>query len=244
MSNIIEVKGLNKKFDDTEVLKNINFNVQKSEVVAIIGPSGTGKSTLLRCLNFLTIPDEGIIKINGKEIKIGNETKKDIRDLRLNTAMVFQHYNLFRNMTAIQNVMEALITVKRFSKKEAEQKALKYIKKVGMEDRKDFYPSKLSGGQQQRVGIARALAMEPEVLLLDEPTSALDPELVGEVLKTIQDLAKEHSTMLLVTHEIKFALKVADRIIFMDDGSIAFSGSPEEMINSKNVRLKQFIGSF
>lgn len=244
MSNIIEVKGLNKKFDDTEVLKNINFNVQKSEVVAIIGPSGTGKSTLLRCLNFLTIPDEGIIKINGKEIKIGNETKKDIRDLRLNTAMVFQHYNLFRNMTAIQNVMEALITVKRFSKKEAEQKALKYIKKVGMEDRKDFYPSKLSGGQQQRVGIARALAMEPEVLLLDEPTSALDPELVGEVLKTIQNLAKEHSTMLLVTHEIKFALKVADRIIFMDDGSIAFSGSPEEMINSKNVRLKQFIGSF
>ncbi|MDU4209410.1 MAG: amino acid ABC transporter ATP-binding protein [Finegoldia magna] len=244
MSNIIEVKGLNKKFDDTEVLKNINFHVQKSEVVAIIGPSGTGKSTLLRCLNFLTIPDEGIIKINGKEIKIGNETKKDIRDLRLNTAMVFQHYNLFRNMTAIQNVMEALITVKRFSKKEAEQKALKYIKKVGMEDRRDFYPSKLSGGQQQRVGIARALAMEPEVLLLDEPTSALDPELVGEVLKTIQDLAKEHSTMLLVTHEIKFALKVADRIIFMDDGSIAFSGSPEEMINSKNVRLKQFIGSF
>lgn len=244
MGKIVEVSELYKKFDDTVVLKNINFSIDENDVVAILGPSGTGKSTLLRCLNFLTIPDKGTITIKNKTLEIGKQTKKDIQEIRTNTAMVFQHYNLFKNMTALQNVEEALLSVKKLSKKEAYDLAMKYIDKVGMRDRKDFYPSKLSGGQQQRIGIARALAMQPEVLLLDEPTSALDPELVGEVLKIIQELASEHSTMILVTHEINFALKVATKIIFMDEGQIAFEGTPDEFTKVDNKRIKQFLGKY
>lgn len=240
---LIEIKNLYKEFDnETKVLKDINLDIYKNEVVAILGSSGTGKSTLLRCLNYLTVPTKGTININGTKIDAENHTKKDIMDIRKHTSMVFQDYNLFKNKTVIENVMEALITVKKMPKKQAEEISIKLLEKVGMVDRKDFYPSKLSGGQQQRVGIARALAVSPNVVLLDEPTSALDPELVGEVLNTIKNLAVEGTTMILVTHEVKFAREVATRIIFMDDGRIVADGPPEDIIdNPQNPRLKQFL---
>lgn len=240
---MVEVKNLSKTFDgQTEVLKNINLNVKKNDVVAILGPSGTGKSTLLRCLNYLCEPTTGIIRVGDVTVDAAHHTKQDVRNLRRQSAMVFQGYNLFKNKTAKENVMEALVTVQKKSKAEAEETAIRLLDKVGMLDRKDFYPSKMSGGQQQRVGIARALAVNPDVLLFDEPTSALDPELVGEVLNTIRQLAEEDSTMILVTHEIRFARNVANRIIFMDGGVIAADGTPEEIIdNPENPRLRQFL---
>lgn len=243
---MIEVKNLSKTFGtDTEVLKNINLNIKKKEVVAVIGPSGTGKSTLLRCLNYLCVPTAGIIRIGDVAIDSISYSRQKVRDLRRQSAMVFQNYNLFENKTAKENVMEALVTVQKKAKGESEEIALKLLEKVGILDRKDFYPSKMSGGQQQRVAIARALAVNPNVLLFDEPTSALDPELVGEVLSTIKQLAEEDSTMILVTHEINFARHVASRILFMDDGKIAADGSPEEILdNPQNPRLRQFLNYF
>ena len=240
---MVEVKNLSKTFDGaTEVLKDINLHIKKNEVVAILGPSGTGKSTLLRCLNYLCEPTTGIVRVGDVTVDAANHTKQDIRNLRRQSAMVFQSYNLFKNKTAKENVMEALVTVQKKSKAEAEEIAIRLLKKVGMEERKDFYPSKMSGGQQQRVGIARALAVNPDVLLFDEPTSALDPELVGEVLNTIKQLAEENATMILVTHEIRFARNVASRIIFMDQGQIAADGTPEEFIDHpENPRLRQFL---
>lgn len=240
---MVEVTNLSKTFDgQTEVLKNINLSVKKNDVVAILGPSGTGKSTLLRCLNYLCEPTTGIIRVGDVTVDAAHHTKQDVRNLRRQSAMVFQGYNLFKNKTAKENVMEALVTVQKKSKAEAEETAIRLLDKVGMLDRKDFYPSKMSGGQQQRVGIARALAVNPDVLLFDEPTSALDPELVGEVLNTIRQLAEEDSTMILVTHEIRFARNVANRIIFMDGGVIAADGTPEEIIdNPENPRLRQFL---
>jgi putative amino-acid transport system ATP-binding protein len=241
--SLVSVKHLYKQFgENTKVLQDINLKVQKGDVTAIIGPSGTGKSTLLLCLNFLTVPDKGVITIADTAIDAENYTKTDVRELRKHTSMVFQNYNLFKNETALGNVMEALVSVKKMKKPEAKEKAMMYLEKVGMADRKDFYPSKLSGGQQQRVGIARALAVEPSIILFDEPTSALDPELVGEVLQTIKKLADEGTTMILVTHEIPFARDVANRVLFVEGGKIAVDGTPEEVIaNPQNERLQQFL---
>lgn len=240
---MVKVENLYKDFDaDTHVLKDINLTINKNEVIAILGPSGTGKSTLLRCLNYLTVPTKGVVEIGGLRVDAENHTKKDVIELRKHSSMVFQGYNLFKNKTALQNVMEALVLVQKKSKPEAEKIAVSLLDKVGMLERKDFYPSKLSGGQQQRVGIARALAVNPNVLLFDEPTSALDPELVGEVLNTIKSLAEEGTTMILVTHEIGFAREVATRVLFMDDGRIAADGTPEEIIDHpKNERIQQFL---
>lgn len=240
---MVTVEGLSKTFGtDTEVLKDINLSIKKNEVVAILGPSGTGKSTLLRCLNYLCVPTTGIVRVGDVTVDAAHYTSKDVRALRRQSAMVFQSYNLFKNKTAKENVMEAMVTVQKKSKAEAEETAVRLLKKVGMLERKDFYPSKMSGGQQQRVAIARALAVNPDVLLFDEPTSALDPELVGEVLNTIRQLAEEDSTMILVTHEIKFARNVASRILFMDGGRIAADGTPEEILdNPSDPRLRQFL---
>ena len=240
---MVKIEHLYKEFDsDTKVLKDINLTINKNEVIAILGPSGTGKSTLLRCLNYLTVPTKGIIEIGDIRIDAENHTKKDVIELRKHSSMVFQGYNLFKNKTAIENVMEALVVVQKKSKEEAEKTALELLAKVGMLERKDFYPSKLSGGQQQRVGIVRALAVNPNVLLFDEPTSALDPELVGEVLNTIKSLAEEGTTMILVTHEIGFAREVATRVLFMDGGQIAADGTPEEIIDHpENERIQQFL---
>ena len=240
---MVEVTGLSKTFGkDTEVLKDINLKIKKTEVVAILGPSGTGKSTLLRCLNYLCEPTTGTVRVGNVTVDAAHHTRQEVRNLRRQSAMVFQGYNLFKNKTAKENVMEALVTVQKKPKAEAEQIALKLLEKVGMLERKDFYPAKMSGGQQQRVGIARALAVNPDVLLFDEPTSALDPELVGEVLNTIKQLAEEDTTMILVTHEIRFARNVATRIIFMDGGQIVVDGTPEEVIDHpENPRLRQFL---
>ncbi|CUX44670.1 amino acid ABC transporter ATP-binding protein [Clostridium sp. C105KSO13] len=240
---LVKIEHLYKEFDkDTKVLKDINLSIDKNEVIAILGPSGTGKSTLLRCLNYLTIPTKGNITIGDVSIDAETHTKREVLELRRHSSMVFQGYNLFKNMTALENVMEAPIRVQKKNKKEAEKAALKLLEKVGMLERKDFYPSKLSGGQQQRVGIARALAVNPNILLFDEPTSALDPELVVEVLNTIKRLATEGTTMILVTHEVAFARDVATRVLFMDEGSIAADGTPEEIINHPEYpRLQQFL---
>ena len=241
---MVQVEHLSKVFDkDTQVLRDISFTVAPNEVVAILGPSGTGKSTLLRCLNYLCQPTQGVITVGGVRVDAARHTKKEIRALRTQSAMVFQGYHLFKNKTALENVMAAPMLVQHKSRAEAREKALALLERVGMLDRKDYYPSKLSGGQQQRVGIARALAMEPDVLLFDEPTSALDPELVGEVLETIRSLALEgRTTMLIVTHEVRFARQVASRILFMDEGQIAADGTPEAIIDHpENPRIQQFL---
>jgi putative amino-acid transport system ATP-binding protein len=239
---LIATEHLYKDFGDTKVLKDVNLQIYKNQVAAIMGPSGTGKSTLLRRLNYLTIPTSGVVIIVDIRIDAKKHTKQDILDLRKQSSMVFQRYNLFKNKTAMQNVMEALMVVHKKPKGEAEEIALKLLHKVGLMDRKDFYPSKLSGGQQQRVGIARALAVNPKVMLFDEPTSALDPELVGEVLNTIKTLAVEGTTMVLVTHEVRFAKEVAIRILFLDEGTIMADGSPLEILEqSENPRIRQFL---
>lgn len=238
--SIIEIKKLYKYYDDLEVLLGIDLNIEESEVVCIIGASGSGKSTLLRCITFLEEKDDGEIWFDGTQI---NKTKSDINKVRQEIGMVFQNFNLFPHMTVAENVMEGPVTVKDFSKKEAREIALELLEKVGIEEKADEYPAMLSGGQQQRVAIARALAMEPKVLLFDEPTSALDPELVGEVLKVMKDLANEGMTMVVVTHEMGFAKEVSDKVVFIDQGNIVEQGSPDQIFENPNKeRLKSFLG--
>lgn len=240
--NMIEVKNLKKSYGDNVVLKDVSFSVKKGEVVVIIGSSGTGKSTLLRCMNYLDKPDSGIIHIGDVTVDVEKIKKKEIYQLRRKSCMVFQDYNLFLNKNVLQNIMVPLQTVNKISKQEAYEKALEVLEAVDMLDKQDSYPSMLSGGQQQRVSIARAIAQNPDVILFDEPTSALDPELVGEVLELILKLAKQHMTMIIVTHEISFASKVADRIIFMDGGNILINGTPKEVLEeNNNPRIQQFL---
>ncbi|OOO64281.1 amino acid ABC transporter ATP-binding protein [Clostridium tepidum] len=239
---MIKITNLHKSFNGVEVLKGINLDIKKGEVVAVIGPSGTGKSTLLRCMNFLERPEKGIIEIEDLKVDAEKTTKEQIHQLRMNTSMVFQSYNLFRNKTALENIMEPLLVVKKMDKNAAKEKALNILKQVGLEDKKDYYPSKLSGGQQQRVGIGRAMAVDPKIMLFDEPTSALDPELVGEVLDVIKKLAENDTTMIIVTHEMRFAKNAADRVIFMDGGNIVEQGTPEEVFNHPtNERTIKFL---
>jgi putative amino-acid transport system ATP-binding protein len=234
-----------RQFGDLVVLNGIDFEVKDGEVLSIIGPSGSGKSTLIRCLNFLERPDAGVIEIGGARVDAEKCTNKEIRQLRLQTAMVFQNYNLFRNKTALQNVTESLIVVKKMPKKQAEELGMELLRTVGLEDKRDNYPATLSGGQQQRVSIARALALRPHAILLDEPTSSLDPELVTEVLQTIKKLAESDTTMIIVTHEMDFARDVSDHVIFMADGNIVEQGPPSEVLdNPRKDRTKQFLRTF
>lgn len=236
---MIEITNLHKHYGSCEVLKGINMSVEKGEVVCIIGASGSGKSTLLRCINFLEKKDSGSIYIDGEKV---SKKQSDINAIRQKVGMVFQRFNLFPHQTAIQNVMEAPMTVKKMPKDEAKILAMSLLEKVGLEDKANQYPAMLSGGQQQRVAIARALAMNPEVLLFDEPTSALDPELVGEVLRVMKDLAQEGMTMIVVTHEMGFAKEVADRVIFLNEGVIAEEGEPLELFeNPSHERLQTFL---
>lgn len=239
---MIKVNGIYKSFGKTEVLKGISLQVNQGKALVIIGPSGSGKSTMLRCINYLEKPDRGTITIDDFTVEAGNINRSQIHELRRKTAMVFQTYNLFKNKTAVGNVMEGLIIAQKMDKKPARALALACLEKVGLSDRVDFYPSQLSGGQKQRVGIARALALNPKVILFDEPTSSLDPELVGEVLDVMKTLAKEGMTMIVVTHEINFAREVADHVILMDEGIIVEEGRPEDiLLNPQEDRTKQFL---
>lgn len=240
---MISIKGLHKSFGELEVLKGIDLEIEKGKVVVVIGPSGSGKTTFLRCLNVLELPTEGIIQLDQQTLDFsGNVAKKTITEFRSNTGMVFQSYNLFPHKTALENVIEGPVIVKRENKETAVKKASALLEKVGLGDKKNFYPFQLSGGQQQRVGIARALAMEPKVMLFDEPTSALDPELIGDVLNVMKDLASEGMTMVVVTHEMRFAKEVADEVIFMDNGVIVERGAPSEVFDRpKEERTKRFL---
>jgi len=225
---IISVKNLKKNYGKNEVLKDINIDIHEGEVVCVIGPSGSGKSTFLRCLNKLEVSTSGSIVVNETDI---NDPKTDIDRFRENIGMVFQHFNLFPHKTVEENIMLAPVTLKKMNKDEAKEKAHTLLQRVGLEDKADQYPNQLSGGQKQRVAIARALAMNPDIMLFDEPTSALDPEMVGEVLKVMKELAQEGMTMVVVTHEMGFAREVSDRVIFMDGGYIVEEGTPDEVIN-------------
>ncbi|MEG3753436.1 amino acid ABC transporter ATP-binding protein [Psychromonas arctica] len=239
---MINVSQLSKKFGDLAVLKEINFEVAKGEIVVIIGPSGTGKSTLLRCLNYLETPTTGKITIGPASIDAVDHKAKDITELRKQSSFVFQNYSLFANKTALQNVAESLITVWKTPKQEALSTAETILVKVGLAEKLDVYPSQLSGGQQQRVGIARAMAAKGEVILFDEPTSALDPEWVDEVLAVMKQLAFEKQTMIVVTHEMQFAKEVADRVIFMEDGYIVEQGAPQQIFtNPQHKRTQAFV---
>lgn len=224
----IEVTDLHKSYGDNEVLKGISLQVKPSEVVCMIGPSGSGKSTFLRCLNKLEAPDSGHIIIDGYDIA---DPKTNIDLVRQNIGMVFQHFNLFPNMSVLENITLAPVQLKKMTKEEAKAAALKYLEMVGLSDKADANPTSLSGGQKQRVAIARALAMKPDVMLFDEPTSALDPEMVGDVLEVMQELAREGMTMVIVTHEMGFAKRVANRVIFFHDGVIREEGTPEEIFD-------------
>ncbi|MEB7067026.1 amino acid ABC transporter ATP-binding protein [Mammaliicoccus sciuri] len=237
---MIELQNIKKSFNYKEVIKGINLSVDKGEVITLIGRSGSGKTTLLRMMNALEIPTEGTVVVNGETYTEDN--KKSQIKVRKQSGMVFQNYNLFPHKTAIENVMEGLVTVKKVNKQKAYDEALQLLEKVGLESVKDQRPHALSGGQQQRVAIARALAMNPKVMLFDEPTSALDPELVNDVLKVIKDLANEGMTMVIVTHEMRFAREVSDRMIFIHDGLIGEEGKPEEMFTQpKTDALKKFL---
>lgn len=237
--NVIKLKSLSKSFGDLEVLKGINLEINKSEVVVLIGASGSGKSTLLRCMNFLEILDSGTISINDEIIDV---KRTNLNHVRENMGMVFQHFNLFPHLSVLKNVIEAPIQVKRQSKEEAIKFAMNLLTRVGLADKANYYPEQLSGGQKQRVAIARALAMNPSVMLFDEPTSALDPELVGEVLETMKNLAKDGMTMVVVTHEMGFAKEVADRVIMLADGKIIEEGSPVEIFKApKQERTIKFL---
>jgi L-cystine transport system ATP-binding protein len=239
---MIEIKGIRKSFGKNHVLKGIDLKVEKGEVVVILGPSGSGKTTLLRSINFLEHADDGELTVGDLNVKFKHATKKEILQIRRKTAMVFQAFNLFKNKTVLENVMEGLIVARNVPKKEAEEISRKIIGKVGLQEKLDAYPSEISGGQQQRVGIARALALNPEVILFDEPTSALDPELVGEVLGVMKKVAKEGQTMVVVTHEMSFARDIASRVIFIDGGVIVEQGTPDDIfLHPKEERTKQFL---
>ena len=240
---MLRLTGIEKQFKNNKVLRGIDLEVKKGEVVTVIGPSGSGKTTLLRCINFLEKPDEGTIEIGEDlSIKAKKPLKRDILQLRKRTAMVFQNYNLFQNKTVLENITEGLIVAQKSNKKDAINVAENLLKKVGLTEKRNAYPSSLSGGQQQRVGIARALALNPDVILFDEPTSALDPEMVGEVLNLMKTIAGEGITMIVVTHEIDFAREVSNYVVFMDEGLIVEEGTPEEVIvHPKKERTKQFL---
>ncbi|WP_433748596.1 amino acid ABC transporter ATP-binding protein [Falsibacillus pallidus] len=240
---MITIKGLHKQFDKLEVLKGIDLDVEQGQVVVLIGPSGSGKTTFLRCLNALEIPDQGEVSLGDVSLDFnGKISKQKLLQYRRQSGMVFQNYNLFPHKTALENVMEGPVIVKKEPKAKVAERAKILLEKVGLGDKLDFYPHQLSGGQQQRVGIARALAIEPKVMLFDEPTSALDPELVGEVLKVMKDLAVEGMTMVVVTHEMRFAKEAADEVIFMDGGVIVERGKPSQIFdNPQEERTKRFL---
>lgn len=239
---MLEVKGIRKNFGDLEVLKGVDLNVEKGDVVAILGPSGSGKTTLLRCINFLETADQGTLIFDGESYDMSRMSRKDIGALRKKTAFVFQSFNLFLNKTALENVTEGLIVARKMQKEQAKKIGKRALDKVGMSDRYNHYPHQLSGGQQQRVAIARALATDPEIIFFDEPTSALDPELIGEVLEVMRELAQEGMTMLVVTHEMNFARNVSNKVIFMEQGVVVEEGTSKEFFgNPKEERTKAFL---
>ncbi|WP_250574450.1 amino acid ABC transporter ATP-binding protein [Nonomuraea sediminis] len=240
---IVSVRGLRKSFDDLRVLNGVDLDVARGEVVVVMGPSGSGKTTLIRCLNLLEEPEAGTVSVCGTSLACGGRLPaKQVRELRRRTAMVFQQFNLFPHLTALQNVMEGPVSVRRVARAEAAARARELLERVGLADKCDCYPAKLSGGQKQRVAIARALAMEPEVILFDEPTSALDPELHAEVLQVMRELAREGMTMVVVTHETAFAREVADRVVFMDGGTVISQGPPSDFFTSPDhPRVRAFL---
>lgn len=237
---MIEVKDLRKSFGSLEVLKGIDYNIEKGEKIVVVGPSGSGKSTFLRCLNLLETPTSGEVWVDGEMI---NGKKADVNKIRARMGMVFQQFNLFNHLTVMQNITLAPLKLKLYSsKEEAERAAVELLERVGLADKRDAYPSQLSGGQKQRIAIVRALAMNPEVMLFDEPTSALDPEMVGEVLNVMKELAEEGMTMVVVTHEMGFAREVGTKVVFMDEGRIIEENSPEEFFgNPQSPRLRDFL---
>ena len=247
---LLQIDHIRKAFDGVEVLKDISLSVREGEVVSVIGPSGSGKSTLLRCATMLETMDGGSLSYLDEQAAFEEEgkcvyaPKKKLREIHKNFGLVFQNFNLFPHYSVMKNIIDAPVTVDRVPKKEARQRAEKLLLQLGLSDKADAYPCQLSGGQQQRVSIARALALQPRILFFDEPTSALDPELTGEVLKVIKELAKEHMTMIIVTHEMQFAREVSDRIIFMEQGVIQAEGTPDEIFHSSNERVREFIGKF
>lgn len=239
---MLEIRDIHKSFSDTEVLRGIDFKVDKGEVIAIIGPSGSGKTTLLRCISFLERADKGTIVFDGISHNMAALSKREIKKIRMQMGFVFQSFNLFSNMTVYENVMEGLVTARGIERDTARSKTLDVLKKVGMQDRAEYYPAELSGGQQQRAAIARAIAPDPKVILFDEPTSALDPELTREVLDVMRKLAGEGTTMIVVTHEMDFAMDVASRVTFMENGVVIEEGPSKEFFRSpKEERSKQFI---
>ena len=244
--SILTVQHLEKHFENTKVLNDISFSLEEGQALSIIGSSGSGKTTLLRCLNFLETPDKGVISVRGEKLfdaaEHASRSESDIRKKRLHFGLVFQNFNLFPHYTVMKNIIDAPIHVDKVSRTEAVARAEKLLAQLGLSDKADAYPYQLSGGQQQRVSIARALALQPKILFFDEPTSALDPELTAEVLKVIRQLASEHMTMIIVTHEMQFAREVSDRIIFMEQGVIVEEGSPEALFTTENARVREFIG--
>lgn len=247
---LLTINHMSKSFDSEEVIKDISLSVKRGEVVSIIGPSGSGKSTLLRCATMLEKMDRGDLIYLGEPAaweedgKCVYAPKAKLREIHKNFGLVFQNFNLFPHYSVMKNIIDAPMTVEKISKAEATERAEKLLAQLGLSDKADAYPYQLSGGQQQRVSIARALALQPKILFFDEPTSALDPELTGEVLKVIKELAKEHMTMIIVTHEMQFARELSDRIIFMEQGVIQAQGTPDEIFHSSNERVREFIGKF
>ncbi|WP_449537366.1 amino acid ABC transporter ATP-binding protein [Ferdinandcohnia sp. Marseille-Q9671] len=239
---MLEIKNIHKSFGKNEILRGVDLKIDKGDVVVILGPSGSGKTTLLRCINFLEKADQGHAVFGKTELNLKTASRKQIHEIRQKIAFVFQNYNLFNNKTAIENVTEGLIVVRKVPKEKAYEIGRKALDKVGLSEKYDAYPSELSGGQQQRVGIARAVALNPDIILFDEPTSALDPELVGEVLTVMKNIAKEGTTMLVVTHEMSFAKDVANRVLFMDDGVVVEEGTPNEFFkHPKEERTRKFL---
>lgn len=240
--SVLEIKDIHKSFGDLQVINGVDLTVNQGDVVAILGPSGSGKTTLLRCINFLEQADQGEMIFDGKTYDLSKMNQKDIRDIRKKTGFVFQNYNLFANKTALQNVTLGLTSARKMNAKEADKIGMEMLEKVGMSDRASHYPSQLSGGQQQRVAIARALATNPKIIYFDEPTSALDPELIGEVLNVMRDLAKDGMTMIVVTHEMSFAKDVSNHVIFMEGGNIVEEGNSKEFFeNPKQDRTREFL---